>query len=80
MLIVTLSDEVAERVRERARSQQRSPEEIVAECVERSFPPPRDTNKAQLLADILASHAEQAAEGVWITDEFIRWARDEGRP
>lgn len=77
---ISLPDELYALVEETARERQRSVAEQAAEFVAMGLAANKGTiaiSKAEKLS--LADRVRGQTQGTWLTDEFIRRARDEGR-
>jgi len=77
---ISLPDELYALVEETARERQRSVAEQAAEFVAIGLAANKGTiaiSKAEKLS--LADRVRGQTQGTWLTDEFIRRARDEGR-
>ena len=82
MATITLKnvpDELHRRLKERAERHHRSLNREAIRCLEAAVVDERIEDQA-LLARIRANRARMAERGVWLTEESLREAIEEGRP
>ena len=76
MTLKNVPDELYEQLKRSAERHRRSVNKEAITCLERALGP--RTDAAELLEQIRAARAQM--RGVYVTDDDLRAARDEGRP